>query len=587
MGKEENQVYVFKNLKDMLKSQPAKEIVNNKYINECVREESENFKNTLINLNRETDAEGITLFLYDEKENMLKLKFKLGNASVIEDNYTIKLCEESKANLITNKYVHRTIDIKETYWFKKYIENNNININKNYGYIRMYSIKDTNRLIGVLSIFYDKNIDLDKINNNVIDYECEKLELLIKNKILTNKLREELIKRTLSESKLKSFLEIATDLWAIMDYKQHFKCVSPSVIDVTGWSNEKISIMNVFDMVHPDDRERARKYIKFIKDAKGENSIAKVLCANGECKIFQWNWSCIEEGKYVFLAAKDITEQRKLQQQKKELEEAIMIENFKNKFLANISHEFKTPLNVILSTLQLIDKNSNDLKTHEIDLIKYIDGIKRNSYRLLRLINNLIDITKIDSGHYNLQLQNYNAVEIIEDIVMAVREYIKENTRDIIFDTSEEEIITALDENKIETIILNLLSNAIKYTNDDGIIEVSIKYSKDRKNILISIKDNGIGIDSNDINNIFKRFKYSNNILNRRCEGTGVGLSLVKSLVEMHGGKIIAKNNQLKGAEFIFSIPVKLTRGDTTNNNKILESSIKKCNIEFSDIYFL
>ncbi|NFF52441.1 PAS domain-containing sensor histidine kinase, partial [Clostridium botulinum] len=77
------------------------------------------------------------------------------------------------------------------------------------------------------------------------------------------------------------------------------------------------------------------------------------------------------------------------------------------------------------------------------------------------------------------------------------------------------------------------------------------------------------------------------NILNRRCEGTGVGLSLVKSLVEMHGGKIIAKNNQLKGAEFIFSIPVKLTRGDTTNNNKILESSIKKCNIEFSDIYFL
>ncbi len=212
MGKEENQVYVFKNLKDMLKSQPAKEIVNNKYTNECVREESENFKNTLINLNRETNAEGITLFLYNEKENMLKLKFKLGNTSVIEDNYTIKLCEESKANLITNKYVHRTIDIKETYWFKKYIENNNININKNYGYIRIYSIKDTNRLIGVLSIFYDKNIDLDNINNNVIDYECEKLELLIKNKILTNKLREELVKRTLSESKLKSFLEIATDL---------------------------------------------------------------------------------------------------------------------------------------------------------------------------------------------------------------------------------------------------------------------------------------------------------------------------------------------------------------------------------------
>ncbi|NFO15674.1 PAS domain S-box protein [Clostridium botulinum] len=586
MRKEENKVYVFKDLKDMLKSQISKEVIDNKYINECVREENENFKNVLVNLNRETKAKGIALFLYSEEDNKFKLRFKLGNISVIEEKYIIQLCEESKAKLIINKYIHKIIDIKETQWFKKYIENNNTDINKNCGTVRIYSIKDTNRLTGVLSIFYDKNINLQNINSNVIDYECEKLALLIKNKILTNKLREELVKRTLSESKLKSFLEIATDLWAIMDYKQQFKCVSPSVIDVTGWSNEKISTMDVFDMVHPDDRERAKKYIKFIKNAKGENSIAKVLCANGEYKIFQWNWSCIEEGKYIFLAAKDITEQKKLQQQKKELEEAIMIENFKNKFLANISHEFKTPLNVILATVQLIDKNSNDLKTDEIDLIKYIDGIKRNSYRLLRLINNLIDITKIDSGHYNLQLQNYNVVEIIEDIVMAVREYIKENTRDIIFDTSEEEIITALDESKIETIILNLLSNAIKYTNDDGIIEVSIKYSKDRKNILISIKDNGIGIDSKEINNIFQRFKYSNNILNRRCEGTGIGLSLVKSLVEMHGGKIIAKNNSLKGAEFIFSIPVRLTKGNTTNN-KILESSIEKCNIEFSDIYFL
>ncbi|MDR5588916.1 PAS domain-containing sensor histidine kinase [Clostridium aquiflavi] len=585
MSKEENEVYIFKDLKDLLKLKPSKELINNKYINECIKEETENFKNILINLNSETQSDGIALFLYDEEYNMLRLKFKLGNVSVIGEDYTTQLNEQSKEKLLTSKYDHRAIDIKETYWFKKHIENNNIDTNKNYGYIRMYSIKDTNKLIGILSIFYTENTNLDNMNDSVIDYECEKLELLIKNKILTNKLREELVKRTLNESKLKSFLEIATDLWAIMDYKQRFKCVSPSVIDVTGWSNEKISTMNVFDMVHPDDRERARKYIKFIKDAKGENSIAKVLCENGEYKIFQWNWSCIEEERYVFLAAKDITEQKKLEQEKKELEEAVMIENFKNKFLANISHEFKTPLNVILATVQLIDKNNN-FKNAEIDLIKYIDGIKKNSYRLLRLINNLIDITKIDSGHCNFQLQNCNAVEIIEDIVMSVREYIKENTRNIIFDTSEEEIITALDKNKIETVMLNLLSNAIKYTNDDGIIEIRIKYSKDRKNILISIKDNGIGIASKDINNIFQRFKYSDNILNRRCEGTGIGLSLVKSLVEMHGGKIIAKNNPLKGTEFIFSIPVRLT-DDNVNNKKNLDSTIEKCNIEFSDIYFI
>lgn len=222
------------------------------------------------------------------------------------------------------------------------------------------------------------------------------------------------------------------------------------------------------------------------------------------------------------------------------------------------------------------------------NLIKYLDTIKQNSYRLLRLVNNLIDISRIDIGYYNLIPSNNNIISVIEDITLSVVDYVEDKNINLIFDTDIEEVVTSCDPDKIERVILNLLSNAIKYTSEHGTIEVNI--SHDVENVNVSVKDNGVGIPSDKLDIIFDRFGQANNLLTRKCEGSGIGLSLVKAIIEMHGGKIKVYSKLGKGTEFVFNIPIiKLLDKDKEYvfNYDSKDFHIEKCHIEFSDIYSL
>jgi len=137
-------------------------------------------------------------------------------------------------------------------------------------------------------------------------------------------------------------------------------------------------------------------------------------------------------------------------------------------FLVNISHELKTPLNVIFSTAQLFAMycKHGTLDNKKDLIIKYIESIKKNSYRLSKLINNVVDLSKIDAGFFELNLSNNNIVEVVEEIVMSVTDFIDNKGLNIIFDTDIEEKNIACDPEKIERIVLNLISNAIKFSNE-------------------------------------------------------------------------------------------------------------------------
>ena len=163
-------------------------------------------------------------------------------------------------------------------------------------------------------------------------------------------------------------------------------------------------------------------------------------------------------------------------------------------------------------------------------------------------------------------------------------DYTKNNKINLIFDTNVEELITYCDPDKIERVMLNLLSNAIKYTDDNGDIYVSL--NKVNEDVVVSVKDSGVGIPNDKLELIFDRFGQANDILSRRCEGSGIGLSIVKSIVEMHGGKIEVFSEIGKGSEFVFNIPIKILEEENvilTCDNK--DYHVEKCNIEFSDIY--
>ena len=279
-----------------------------------------------------------------------------------------------------------------------------------------------------------------------------------------------------------------------------------------------------------------------------------------------------------------IKKRKEVEEEKKKLEETIQLESIRNEFFGNISHEFKTPLNIILGIVQLIDKNIELDNISKENLIRHVDIMKQNSYRLLRLVNNLIDISRIDIGYYNLQPSNYNIVKVIEDITLSIAEYVKHKKINLIFNTDVEEITLACDPDKIERVMLNLLSNAIKYTDDNGDIYVSL--NKVNEDVVVSVKDSGVGIPNDKLELIFDRFGQANDILSRRCEGSGIGLSIVKSIVEMHGGKIEVFSEIGKGSEFVFNIPIKILEEENvilTCDNK--DYHVEKCNIEFSDIY--
>ncbi|MEG0775388.1 ATP-binding protein [Clostridium sp.] len=264
-------------------------------------------------------------------------------------------------------------------------------------------------------------------------------------------------------------------------------------------------------------------------------------------------------------------------------------DNLKTQFFSNLSHEFKTPLNIILSSIQLIESmhlNASHCKTYK-SLSKYMAMMKQNSYRLLRLINNLIDITRIDTGFLKIHFSNHNIVAIIEDITMSVANYADSRGIEIIFDTDIEDKVIGCDPDCIERIILNLLSNSIKFTPSGGRIFVSIFDKKDK--ISISVKDTGIGIPPDKIDIIFDRFRQVDTSLHRACEGSGIGLSLVKALVvEGFKGNIYAESASGKGTEITIELPVLLVPEDDfveINNLKDNMDRVQRINIEFSDIY--
>ena len=245
-------------------------------------------------------------------------------------------------------------------------------------------------------------------------------------------------------------------------------------------------------------------------------------------------------------------------------------------FLLNISHDLRSPLNVILSAMQCYD----DVKCND-----HLNIIKRNCYKMLKLVNNLIDTTKLCKKYYNLNLINMDIISLIEGDIELIDKYAKQKNISLVFDTNVEECVMAIDPDAVDRIITNLLSNSIKFSPEDSNIYINAWCGKNK--ISLSIKDQGIGIPLNDQKNIFNRFIQSSNNKNSEHKGSGIGLDLVRYLTEAHNGNVRLISEENKGCEFILEIPI---RKAEEAKSKIKEmESIKKVDvleIEFSDIYY-
>lgn len=253
-----------------------------------------------------------------------------------------------------------------------------------------------------------------------------------------------------------------------------------------------------------------------------------------------------ENGEIVF-SVTDTTTIIDMNSIKENIEEKILKERIRTDFLSNISHDLKTPINVIYSALQLenIFTKNNDINS----LKKYNSICKQNCLALMKLTNNLIDNSRIQADYLHPTFKRVNIVDFIEDIVFGLVDYAKEKSISLIFDTNNEEVFLHVDENFMQRIMLNLISNSIKFTQIGG--EIYVKVTEKENDIEISIEDNGIGMDENFINKIFVKYTMGKNNESIKEKGSGIGLFVVKNLVELQKGKIKINSKEGEGTKFI------------------------------------
>ena len=256
----------------------------------------------------------------------------------------------------------------------------------------------------------------------------------------------------------------------------------------------------------------------------------------------------------------------------------------KNNFIANLSHELRNPLNIIISTIQLFDLylKQNKIVLKDPTIKNKFEYLKNNSNRLLKLVNNVIDITKIDAGFFNISKDNYDIVSVVENLTLSIVPYAEYKDITLIFDTDIEELYCLFDKDNIERVILNLLSNALKFTPANGNIFVTLTYNS--KYLSISVKDTGIGIPREKQKFIFDRFSQLDTDKYSKGKGSGIGLALIKSVVELHNGHIEVNSLPGVGSEFIVILPIYKVK-NLTEQNGSSSDSIQKTNLEYSDIF--
>jgi signal transduction histidine kinase len=243
---------------------------------------------------------------------------------------------------------------------------------------------------------------------------------------------------------------------------------------------------------------------------------------------------------------------REIEEKGRELESA---NQHKSEFLANMSHELRTPLNAILGYTELIlDSIYGDVpeKIQEV-----LERLEKNGRHLLNLINDVLDLSKIEAGQLTLSLNEYSMGDVIQTVSTSVEALAAEKDLDLKVEVSKDLSIGKGDEQRIAQVILNLVGNAIKFT-DEG--EVKIEVTVSNETFLVSVHDTGPGVTEADQQKIFDEFQQADGSSTRKKGGTGLGLSISKKIIDMHGGRIWVESTLGKGSTFRFTLPIRVEK---------------------------
>lgn len=391
-------------------------------------------------------------------------------------------------------------------------------------------------------------------------------------------------KLAISENKLKNVTENILDFIITMDNNGIITFANASAIDALGFSYDEFVGNTYKKFLYKDNDE------VFIINNIEKNIVKKhkILCKDGSFIRVE---SVIRRIRSDFdgyiISSRNLEIKEELESLKIKYNEIKEYDRIRSEFFANLSHEVRTPINIIHTCLQLLNnQKDNGAEALEKYYIKYEKTIRQNAFRLLRLVNNLIDISKLDNEAMEIKKQNENIINLIENVTLSTVPYVEAKNINIMFDTEVEELVVECDAEKIERVVLNLISNSVKFTPQGGEIIVDIKL--DDKWVYVRVKDTGIGIPIHLQEVIFERFVQGDKSFNRKNEGSGIGLALVKDIIEKHNGKVMVEESSEKGSTFLVKLP-NVHKEDIVikkNSKDAVKTEIKeKIDIEFSDIY--
>lgn len=256
---------------------------------------------------------------------------------------------------------------------------------------------------------------------------------------------------------------------------------------------------------------------------------------------------------------RDITERKEAEMLIIETERLAYANEAKSEFLANMSHELRTPLNAIIGFSELLKQRTAGTLNEKQE--RYVDNVLSSSKHLLNLINDILDLSKVEAGKMELVIEKFSLQNIIDETINLIKE--KAGIHNVILEKNYDPGLGSIeaDQLRFKQVLFNLLSNAVKFSrNEGGTVTVTTK--KEGEMARISVSDTGIGIKEEDINRLFKSFEQLDKGISRKYGGTGLGLAITRKIVELHGGKIMVESKYGEGSIFTFLLPVSAKKED-------------------------
>lgn len=375
----------------------------------------------------------------------------------------------------------------------------------------------------------------------------------------------------------KSVVEDGSDVIFIVDYKGEILYLNASVEETLGYKPKSLIGKNFFDFILPEKlTDFKRSYQISTKKPFQESVEFQFLCKDKTYKYLEFNSINLKKKEKIeglILDCRDIT------QRKKDAEELLRAQKAKEQFLANISHEIRTPINGIAGMANLLSKSP----TPE-EQTTYLTAIKSASENLKVIINDILDLASIDSGKLKFEKIGFNVKDLLTSLINAFAFQAREKGLELAFYLEEKtNIILVGDPVRLNQILINLISNALKFTPTGSIrIDCSVEKQTNQRCIAhFRITDTGIGIPEDKLVTIFESFSQADESVTRKYGGTGLGLTIVKQLTELQNGSISVKSEEGKGSVFSVSIPYTIgissdvAKAGLAQKKKTIQNSLK------------